>query len=179
MAVPTYFDPIAIEGSDGTRHLLCNGGLWEADPCRVGLEAVRRLFSPSPLIGDIILVAVGSGRLSNSVVEKEAPSLVRWATILPGLLMAANRQLVQQQVEGLYRDTGSFENYFTFDPELPADGDWRVDDCGALDRFLKFSSEWADSRSEQILHAAQLVMRRCDERLDLTRSILPKHSEIP
>jgi hypothetical protein len=179
MAVPTYFDPIAIEGSDGTRHLLCNGGLWEADPCRVGLEAVRRLFSPSPLIGDIILVAVGSGRLPNPMAEKEAPSLVRWASIVPTVLMAANRQLVHQQVEGLYRDAGSFENYFRFDPELPADGDWRFDDIGALDRFWKFSSEWADSRSEQILHAAKSLMSRCSEPLPSTPIILTKHSEIP
>jgi len=62
---------------------------------------------------------------------------------------------------------------------LPADGDWRVDDIGAIDRFWKFSSEWADSRSEQILHAAKSLMRRSSERLPPGPIILTKHAEIP
>jgi len=159
-AAPVYFDPIDVQAGDGTRHRLVDGSLWEANPCRVGLEAVRRLFSPSPLISDIILVAVGSGRLPNPVADDNTLGLLSWVSLLPTLLLGANRQLVHQQVEGLYREAGALENYFRFDPALPAEGHWRMDDLDAVPRFLKFGREWVDSRSEQFSQAAQLLTRR-------------------
>lgn len=160
IAAPIYFDPIEVEGTDGTQHLHVDGGIWEADPCRVGLEAVRRLFSPSPLISDILLVAVGSGRLPNPILRTENVTILTWVGHLPNLLITANRQLVHEHVERQFRDAGALENYLRFDPALPSDGEWSMDDLDAVPRFAKFGAEWAESRSEQLLQAAQLLVKR-------------------
>jgi len=160
IAAPIYFDPIEVEGTDGKQHLLVDGGVSEADPCRVGLEAVRRLFSPSPLISDILLLSVSSGGLPNPTLKNDSVSIVTWAGHLPNVLMTANRKLVHEHLERQFRDGGALENYLRFDPALPSDSQWSMDDLDAVPRFTKFGAEWAQSRREQLLQAAQLLVRR-------------------
>jgi hypothetical protein len=160
IAAPMYFDPITVEGIDGAQHLLVDGGISEADVCRVGLEAVRRLFSPSPLISDILLMSVSSGSFSNPTLRSGSVSILTWVIHLLDVLMTANRKLMHEHVERQFRDGGSLDNYLRFDPALPSDRQWSTDDHDAVPRFAEFGAEWAQSRSEQLRLAAQLLVKR-------------------
>lgn len=160
IAAPIYFDPVEVEGSDQARYLLVDGGIAEADPSRVGLEAIRRLFSPSPLLSDILLLSVSSGSLPNPTLKDDSVNMLTWVSHLPNVLMTANRRLVHEHVERQFRDGGALENYLRFDPALPAASQWPMDNLDEAPRFTAFGAEWAESRSQQLRHAARLLVSR-------------------
>jgi uncharacterized protein len=160
VAAPIYFDPIELDDADGSKHQYVDGGIWEGDPARVGLEAIRRLFAPSPLLGDIVLMSVGSGHSPAPRPKGDGVNLFNWISRLPDIAMTANRNFVHEHVETLFRDAGSRENYLRFDPVLPEDAEWSLGDLEAIPRFESFADQWVESRSEQILQAVQQVLQR-------------------
>jgi predicted acylesterase/phospholipase RssA len=163
MASPVYFDPVEIEPAGGDRLSLVDGAIWAPDPTRVGLEAIRRMFAPMPLVGDIVLVSVGCGQLPPAPAEPGSPSVVTWAARLPAILMSAFRVSINEQVSGLYRDVGALEKYVRLDPILAADQKWQMDDMESATRFAAYAKAWADSRCDLIDQAAELLMGTATE----------------
>jgi hypothetical protein len=158
VAAPVYFAPIELTTDDGRKLSLIDGSVWVADPARSGLDAVRKIVTPTPLIADVLLVSIGSGRhMSPGFADASQGNVVSTGMAMTNLLLQANREAVDEHVKGLFREAGALQNYLRFDPELPADQNWPMDTLDDLDRMRSFAQSWVASRSDVFRHAAELV----------------------
>lgn len=124
-AAPIYFKASQISCMAGHLHSFVDGGLIANNPALCGLTDVLKLYkhNSSPVrIEDVVLLSLGTGIKKTPIEYKEASEYgaLGWIKPILHIVSSGNNEIVDYQVEKLFKYAGAEDQYLRLSPLLNA-----------------------------------------------------------
>lgn len=131
-AAPTYFTPVQIKSMYGQLFSLIDGGIYANNPALCAYAEARKMpfaelfkthLKPNyPSVNDMIIISLGTGEESKKYEFKklEKAGKIGWVTPVIDILMSANAETVDYQLNQMFHTLGvrNQKNYFRLNPSL-------------------------------------------------------------
>jgi len=170
-SAPTFFKPAHIQGLDGNRYSLIDGGMFANNPAMCALTEVTKMDrfqieGESPTVKDIIMVSLGTGKRKKKYAygKMKKKGKVGWIEPIVDILMGGNAETVSYQLAKLYDESTQADSndYYRIEPEL-----------------YKADSEMDNASKKNLKHleeAGQKNLKRYRKTLDdIARKLVANH----
>ena len=122
-AAPVFFEMAAIQSMGGATSYLIDGAMYAGNPtmCAV-VEANKSVFETCahPFVNDLYIVSVGTGKEKQKYDYRKAKDwgAVGWARPMIDILLSASAEVVDYQMQQLFKVAGCSDCYVRLEPEL-------------------------------------------------------------
>jgi patatin-like phospholipase/acyl hydrolase len=155
-AAPTFFPPVRVEGGDGARWTLIDGGVYANNPTMVAVVEAISAYERT----DILSVSVGTGDLTRPLPYRQIRGWgpLRWARPLIDVVFDGVASTADFQAERLARQTPAVAEHLRLDIPLTSASD-DIDDTspGNLRALQDLAATLVRERSEDIGRVAELL----------------------
>jgi patatin-like phospholipase/acyl hydrolase len=122
-AAPTYFELAAIRSMGEVESYLIDGAVYAGNPtmCAV-VEANKSVYEScaNPDVNDLYIVSVGTGKEKHKYDYRKAKDwgAVGWAKPMIDILLSASAEVVDYQMQQLFKVADCRDCYVRLEPEL-------------------------------------------------------------
>lgn len=168
-SAPTFFKPARIQGLDGSRYSLIDGGMFANNPAMCALTEVKKMDEfqiegESPTIKDIVMVSLGTGKRKKKYGYKKMKKKgkVGWIEPIVDILMGGNAETVSHQLAKLYDEATQADSndYYRIEPNL-YNADTEMDN--ASKKNLKNLEEAGQKNLQTYRHTLDDIARKLVE----------------
>ena len=122
-AAPTYFEVAAIQSVGGAASYLIDGAVYAGNPTMCALvEANKSLYETcaNPDVDDLYIVSIGTGKEKQMYDYRKAKDwgAVGWARPMIDILLSASAEVVDYQMQQLFKVAQCNDCYVRLEPEL-------------------------------------------------------------
>jgi len=122
-AAPTYFELAAIKSMGGAMSYLIDGAVYAGNPAMcAAVEANKTIFDAcaNPAVNDIYMVSVGTGKERKTYDYRKAKDwgAIGWARPMIDILLSASAEVVDYQMQQLFKVARCSDCYVRLEPEL-------------------------------------------------------------
>ncbi len=162
-AAPTFFEPALVTNIEGFSRAFIDGGMFANNPTLCAYAEATKI-KPDITPNDMIILSLGTGGVRNKYKYKEAKDwgLVGWAVPVINILLAANQDVVDYQINKLFdsehiRSAGGL--YSRIDSPIP-DESKSMDDVSDenLKRLEEFGHSLIEMFSDEIKKVANKIV---------------------
>lgn len=121
-AAPTYFEGAEIFDCEGTMGRYVDGGVVVNNPTVAAMLEARKIFSDD--VKHYVILSIGTGEtpFSDYWKEVEKGGLLKWASVIPDVMMKGASKLVEAQIKSLqteFENQGIIVDYSRIQIQLP------------------------------------------------------------
>ena len=122
-AAPVYFEVAAIRSLGGAVSYLIDGGVYAGNPTMCALvEANKTVFETCvhPAVNDLYILSIGTGKEKQIYDYRKAKrwGAIGWARPMLDILLSASAEVVDYQMQQLFRVAQCRDCYMRLEPEL-------------------------------------------------------------
>ncbi len=162
-AAPTYFEIAETVSLTRERFPLIDGGVFANNPALCAYVEAYREFRAHPDAQNLAILSLGTGHDQQPINDKKAKKwgTLEWAVPLFSMLMSANSETVDYQLQTIFRSVQKPHQYLRINPLLPpgrtAMDNVREDNLNAL---AELGAEIAAEKLAQLQQFARLLVDR-------------------
>lgn len=123
-AAPTFFEVSRVRSMTGTSYALIDGGLFANNPALCAYAEARTLRfrdrGSHPTLKDMVILSLGTGEIKRPYPYEKAKGwgLVEWVRPVIDILMTANSDTVNYELQQMFDAVGSSKQYLRIVPTL-------------------------------------------------------------
>jgi patatin-like phospholipase/acyl hydrolase len=159
-AAPGIFKPAVVAGEADNQPLI-DGSIFAGNPAmcafalahKTAFSTIPQSSYPTdfPSLQDMLITSIGTGKAPKT--EEQKPNMIRF---MMKNLMTAGTELVNQQLQQLFFPIG--ENYFRFNPELPAlEGNIDTIDQEYVSALKNIGRQFVKMKGDELMQLAKCI----------------------
>ncbi len=162
-AAPTYFEPAHIHSLKGIANPMIDGGVFANNPAMCALVEVTKL-EKVPSLNDIFILSLGTGedkknKKTFSFDEAKDWGQIGWVRPIIDIMMDANSETVDYQLNKIFESTGGTDRYYRLQPELEnADPDMGNASKKNIKALVKDALEYIEVNKDKLDKIVKLII---------------------